>query len=198
MAPTKLPTWARRCSHMPAWAERATCYADLMVRHAVPGDARRVAEITVAGWMTAYVGIVADDVRERQNVEQHLTYWLTEEAQQPPMCTWVAEDRGCVVGYAHAGPFRPEPGEGSDAGELWGIYVDPDHWGHGHGRALMAVVIDHFTLCGDDAAYLWVMHDNERARRFLERAGWEVDDGVTRVDPTQEVRYRYDPSRKRP
>jgi GNAT superfamily N-acetyltransferase len=169
-----------------------------MVRHAVPGDARRIAEITVAGWMTAYVGIVPDDVRHRQNVERHLAYWLTDEAQQPPMQTWVAEANGCVVGYAHAGPFRPEPGEDSEAGELWGIYVDPDHWGHGHGHALMAVVVDHFRLCGYDAAYLWVMRNNERARRFYERGGWEVDDGVARVDPMQEVRYRYDPSRKRP
>jgi GNAT superfamily N-acetyltransferase len=156
----------------------------------VPGDARRLAEITVAGWRTAYVGIVPDNVLVRQSVDHHAEYFATEEALAPPMRTWVVEDDGYVVAYAHAGPFRPEPGEHIEAGELWGMYVDPQHQSRGHGQALMAAVLDHFRDACHRTAYLWVMRDNTAARRFYEVAGWHLDESAARSKPVPQVRYR--------
>ena len=61
-------------------------------------------------------------------------------------------------------------------GELFAIYVDPEAWGRGAGRALMDTALaslrEHF-----DEAVLWVLEDNPRTRRFYELAGWVHDGG---------------------
>jgi len=49
------------------------------------------------------------------------------------------------------------------------LYVRAARWGHGIGYALLE------TAIGDRAAYLWVLHDNERAIGFYERQGFRLD-----------------------
>ena len=84
-----------------------------------------------------------------------------------------------VVGYARAGPYRhDDPGESPSIGELWGIHVDPDHWGNGYGQALMTVGIRQLRSAGYETAHLWVFRENARARRFYEASGWEADGAI--------------------
>lgn len=104
------------------------------------------------------------------------------------MRTLVAEVAGRVVGYAHGGPVRPEPGEELLGAELWGMYVDPGHGGASW--ALITAMVDHFRSEGHDVAHLWVLRDNAHARRFYEAAGWVVDVGAERTDPLPQIRYR--------
>lgn len=64
-------------------------------------------------------------------------------------------------------------------GWLNGLYVRPEAWGTGvaarlHDRALAAL--------GPGIARLWVLEENQRARRFYERRGWR-EDGSTRDVP---------------
>lgn len=160
-----------------------------MTRTASALDARRLAEITVAGWQTAYVGIVPDEVLARQSVERHVEYFTSTEAFAPHMHTFVEEVGGEVVGYAHLGPVRPEPGEELHGCELWGMYVDNEYQGQGIGRALMAACVELFRGIGCSPAYLWVMQDNSQARRFYESQGWSLDPGVARLEPIAQVRY---------
>src|SRR5919202_5154316 len=54
--------------------------------------------------------------------------------------TLVAEDGGRIVGFVSFGPHRPQHG-GDECvegiGEIYAIYVAPERWGTGAGRALM-------------------------------------------------------------
>ena len=59
-------------------------------------------------------------------------------------------------------------------GELHGLYVDPDRWGEGAGRALLARGEDELAETWDEAI-LWTLEDNPRTRRFYEAAGWRLD-----------------------
>jgi RimJ/RimL family protein N-acetyltransferase len=74
--------------------------------------------------------------------------------------------------------------------------VTPSVWGTGVGRELMAVAVDRLREAGFRSATLWVLRDNERARRFYERAGWSPDgaekDDVVAGATVTEVRYRVD------
>ena len=158
-----------------------------MIRDAQEADAERLAEITVDGWRLGYAGIVPDEVLDRQTVASHRPYFASGEALSPPMRTVVAEVGGRVVGYAHGGPVRPEPGEQLHGAELWGMYVDPGHGGSSW--ALMTAMCDHFRAEGHRHAFLWVIRDNTRARRFYEAAGWRLDPSVSRADPIAQVRY---------
>jgi L-amino acid N-acyltransferase YncA len=83
----------------------------------------------------------------------------------------VAEEAGRVVGFAVVGPAQDPEG----AGELYAINVDPDRWGTGAGRALLAAAQAELARLGYAEAVLWVLPDNARARRFYEVAGWTTD-----------------------
>jgi GNAT superfamily N-acetyltransferase len=97
-----------------------------------------------------------------------------------------------VVGFASHGPCRDEP----DSGELFTIYVRPEAWSAGIGRALMNETLTRLRSHGFEQAVLWVLEDNPRTRQFYELGGWHVDGGVKQEEwlgaLVREVRYRID------
>ena len=161
----------------------------MVIRDALPGDARDLAEISVDGWRTAYVGIVPDEVIARQRVEPLVEYFGSEAAVDDGMRTLVVEIDGGVVGFAHTGPFRAEPGESEAGCELWGMYIHSTRRCRGLGSELMQAVFDHFRSIDCEIAYLWVLRDNKAARRFYEGAGWQLDRQALRTEPLPQVRY---------
>ena len=79
-----------------------------------------------------------------------------------------------VVGFASFGPAR-DSDAACDIGQLYAINLDPDVWGRGLGRALLNVT-DRLRELGYVEAVLWVVPDNQRARRLHESEGWGDDD----------------------
>lgn len=88
----------------------------------------------------------------------------------------VAEHDGMIAGFTYIGPSE-EPG----TGELYAIHVDPGHLGTGLGKKLMLHAECQLREVGAEHAVLWVLEENERARRFYERGGWRPD-GTRRVE----------------
>ena len=84
---------------------------------------------------------------------------------------FVAEQGGASAGVAFA-----------RLGWLDGLYVLPDFWGAGVARALHDRAVARLRELGHERARLWVLEQNQRARRFYERRGWRPD-GSTRVVP---------------
>lgn len=74
--------------------------------------------------------------------------------------------------------------------ELRDLYVVPDAWGTGAGRALMDEVLAEIRAAGATEATLWVVEANARARRFYEREGWEPT-GETRDTPLGPAELQY-------
>ena len=109
-----------------------------------------------------------------------------------------------IVGYAFYGPEQdvlgapwPHPlspeGQQGQVAELYALYVHPDWWSTGTGRALMAGVLDAVCAAGYLSARLWVLRDNSRARRFYERAGFAPDGAshtLQGLGGITEIRYR--------
>ena len=52
----------------------------------------------------------------------------------------VAEQNGEMVGYAYAGQYRPRPGYQYTIEDS--VYIDPQHLGRGHGKALLTALIE--------------------------------------------------------
>ncbi len=98
---------------------------------------------------------------------------------------------GTLEGFAHIGLARDEP---DTCGELYMLYVAPEAWGKGVGRALMSSLLGLLAASGFEEAILWVLEDNPRTRRFYELAGWHEDGGVKDEEwlgtAVREVRYR--------
>jgi ribosomal protein S18 acetylase RimI-like enzyme len=57
---------------------------------------------------------------------------------------------------------------------VYAIYVDPPHWGRGHGRELLDGAVRELRSAGFPRAVLWVLTTNDGARAFYERQGWRT------------------------
>jgi GNAT superfamily N-acetyltransferase len=157
------------------------------VRIAIGADAEAVERIRVRGWQTAYRHVFPPDALDALQVDW--ARWQRQIETPPPGWTvFVAEDDGHVRGFVAVGPSR----DGAPGGELYAIYVDPDAWSTGVGRALIARAEERLADQYEEAT-LWVLEDNARARRFYERAGWAAD-GAKKLEErlgvaAVEVRY---------
>jgi GNAT superfamily N-acetyltransferase len=129
------------------------------------------------------------------SVEARTTIWAKAFSQLPDQAstTLVGELDGQIVGFACVGPSRDDETDSATA-ELWGLYLDPAHWGAGHGHTLHTEALDVARASGATVATLWVLTTNQRARNFYERHGWVADDAektVWRGDVRlEETRYR--------
>jgi len=127
------------------------------------------------------------DESRRAEVWAHIISGADERSR-----TYVAESEdGAIIGFANAAPSRDDGA--SEVGEIPAIYVHPERWGSGAGRALMAAACGRLVRSGFRRATLWVLADNARARRFYGAAGWQFDGTVKHDDsrgfPVVEVRY---------
>jgi ribosomal protein S18 acetylase RimI-like enzyme len=141
-------------------------------------------------------GLLPDEHLDAMNVARWTGGWervLTGE--RPRSATLVAVGDDGIVGFVDVVPSRDDDAA-PDTGEVTSIYVLPTTWGSGAGRSLMSAAVDRLRADGFRAATLWVLRDNERARRFYEHAGWSVDgtekDDVVAGATVTEVRYRVD------
>ena len=171
---------------------------DVKVRQATADDARAIAEAHVRAWQVAYRGMIPATHLDELDVDERTAQWrqnLTDSAPPngtPSPTNLVAEVGGHVVGFACVGVWRHER-DNDELGELWAMYVHPDHWGTGAGYALMGATFDLFRSGSIQTAYLWVLEENELARRFYERQGWGCND-ITQQDPigdTEVTERRY-------
>jgi ribosomal protein S18 acetylase RimI-like enzyme len=76
-----------------------------------------------------------------------------------------------IVGYAGVGSER-DTNAPANTGELYALYVHPDHWGAGVGRALADAAVADLRDAGCSAVWLWVLEANIRARGFYARYGF--------------------------
>ena len=75
---------------------------------------------------------------------------------------WVIEEDGTVVAFA-VGNVR--------TGNVWALFVHPDHEQRGHGRRLHDAMVTRLFECGLERLWL-TTEPGTRAQRFYEAAGW--------------------------
>ena len=181
----------------------------MVIRAGSAADAAQIAGGAAGSWFGAYTGIIADEIIDRvtalddgARVRQSFRTrpWQRMIVAVPDRTT----SRAGIVGYAAFGPETdvlgapwPHPlstdGEERRVAELYALYVRPAWWSTGTGRALMDRVLARSVAAGYSSVTLWVLRDNQRARRFYERAGF-APDGATNVltglGDVLELRYR--------
>jgi GNAT superfamily N-acetyltransferase len=166
------------------------------VRAAVPADAEAIAHVHIRSWQVAYRGLMPDAVLD--NLDVRLRAQRHRDILSAPAdgrAAFVAEEDARIVGFSMAGEQRDE----GDSGEVYAIYVDPDHWGTGAGRLLMDAAVAHLTAAGPRPVVLWALDGNARADRFYRRYGF-VADGATGSHPVDggpdvpKIRYTLAPA----
>jgi ribosomal protein S18 acetylase RimI-like enzyme len=154
---------------------------DYSLRRAVVDDAPGIAVASVASWKAAYRSLLPDQLLDNLSVSQRqerLSKVLGAPAARSAMLVVIGG--GAVAGFAWISPRRcATPAE--DDGELYSIYLHPDHWGRGIGQLLHSGALAHLHALGFTTATLWVLTGNERAINFYRRTGWQPN-GVFRLD----------------
>ena len=88
-------------------------------------------------------GLLPQEYLDSLSVETRTMTWAKAFSQLPDQTstTLVGELDGQIVGFACVGPSRDDDTD-TATGELWGLYVDPSHWGAGHGHTLHTEALD--------------------------------------------------------
>lgn len=164
----------------------------VQIRRAVQADALAVAHVHVRAWRVAYRGLINQGHLDGLRVEDRAGRYTFEDPNPDGPHTQVAVDNGAICGLVTTGRSR-DADTGGD-GELLALYVDPPRWAAGFGRALITAGRTELRDNGFNAAGLWVLAANTRARRFYQHDGWEAD-GAQRREviggrAVTEVRYR--------
>jgi ribosomal protein S18 acetylase RimI-like enzyme len=87
-----------------------------------------------------------------------------------------------VVGFLTLGAARDPHLDVSRTGEIWGIYIWPNHWRKGIGRRLVEEAEKLLKSRGYENAVLWVLEGNQQARRFYEAMGFSLDGESKNID----------------
>lgn len=138
------------------------------VRPATARDAKAIAEIHVATWQAAYKDLMPEDYINKMTVEKRQAYWREAIEYSEPQLL-VATDGEQLVGFVGYDRSRDAKTR-STVGEIWAIYVAPDHWGKGVGLALWDGARDGLKEEGCTQVTIWVLLSNERALEFCEHA----------------------------
>ena len=152
-----------------------------------------MARVHVGAWRAGYSGIMPTSFLDALDENTFAEMWQQTLEDGGDADVVVAVVEGKVVGHASSGPSRDADARAAE-GELYSLNVDPDHWGRGVGRALLAASLAHLEGRAFGTLVLWVVAQNVRARRMYESEGWVVD-GVSAEEefdgaPVAIVRYR--------
>ena len=134
-----------------------------MIRLPTQNDLLAIGHVYCTACKAAYRGMIPNDYLDR----------LTDESCAPrsihSRCALVCEVDGKIVGAAAFGARRDRPD--AQTGELYSIYVLPEYWRNGAGRALIESVRKELRAQGYSSMFLWALTENSRARRFYEKMG---------------------------
>ena len=140
------------------------------IRPLTDADIDAVAAMHVRSWQVGYAGIVPADYLDALDPAEFAAR-RRAQGRPPGARSVVAVDDGRVIGFANFGPDLDDPAHGG----LYALYVDPDDWRRGAGRLLLEAAKAGLAAAGFGDMRLWVLEQNERGRRFYERAGLSPD-----------------------
>jgi ribosomal protein S18 acetylase RimI-like enzyme len=163
----------------------------MQIRPAQPDDAPGIATVHVRTWQRAYRGIVPDAYLDGLSVQRRQEQWR-EALVNGSTEVWVAESGLDVIGWIAFGAAR-DADAASGTGELQALYVLPEHWSSGVGRALWLTARARLAERRFARATLWVLRDNARAIRFYVAAGFApaLDKAIT-IGGKELIEVRYE------
>ena len=148
----------------------------LEIRRAGPEDASSIAEVHSRSFRSSYAHLPVTRRSAETGLEGRVVVW-DERLRGSDRTTLVALGDDRVVGFVHLGQ-SPDDDADATTGHVFSVHVDPDLTGRGIGGQLVMAATTALASDGYRAATLWVLAENERARRFYQRLGWEGDGSV--------------------
>jgi GNAT superfamily N-acetyltransferase len=155
-----------------------TDHAVARIRTATPEDTLALGIMHVASWRETYAGLLPEKMLASLSAETRAAAW-TKIMREPPTrlstVVYLAEHDGTIVGFGSCGAQRADSltNKGYD-GEVSAIYVLREFQKRGIGTRLFQVMSSDLQRRSFNAAALWVLRENLRARRYYEHLGAKV------------------------
>ncbi len=156
-------------------------------------DAREMAHfqamsrIHALGWRDTYVGHVPQDYLDREITDDRWTDVFRENYEDPQSCKGLllyrADTPVACISYGPARAVNYNPGEvcrfdnqGYEGyGEIASFYTHPAERSKGYGGLLLEEAVRRLHAQGREKVFVFVLRENERARRFYAAHGFAWD-----------------------
>ena len=161
---------------------------EMMIRPGRPDDAAFCADIHKRSWIYAYSHCIDRDIIEQRHRNRE-TMWKSFLADDKNG-NFVAVLGGKIIGIITISVER-DGDLPAGTGELCGFYLDPDYIGKGYGRQAMAWVQSELKSRGFSTMVLWVLDQNEKAKRFYEKNGLRPEGAVKPSGLGERMEERY-------
>ncbi|WP_036283877.1 GNAT family N-acetyltransferase [Methylocystis sp. ATCC 49242] len=140
------------------------------IRHARPGDAEEIARVHDASWRDAYRGVIPGVELERMIARRGPSWWHSAIVRGTGLL--VLDYDSQIVGYSTYGRNRVPSMPYS--GEVFELYLAPQHQGLGFGRRLFNAARRELAEHGYLSTIVWALADNDKALHFYRSLGGQT------------------------
>lgn len=144
----------------------------MLIRKALPTDAKGIARVHVDSWRTTYKHIFPEDYLQSLTYESREDLW---KSVIPNGYVYIAENHdGEIVGFSSGGKERTGDYPGYD-GELYAIYILKEYQGKGIGRQLVKPLVEQLTNDGMNSMTVLVLEANPAKQFYQSLGAIEID-----------------------
>ncbi|GAA2565782.1 GNAT family N-acetyltransferase [Winogradskya consettensis] len=157
----------------------------MLIREPTLADVDRIADVHTRARASYYQtgGLLADSTADPAGADHRREAW-TQAVESPDHTIYCAVIDDKVVGAVAMGPALTPTPDGTPAGQLFQIHVDPPHWSKGIGTRLHATFLTYLRRTNTPTGLLEVWQQNTRALLFYAHHGWSPT-GTHRPGPHQ-------------
>lgn len=149
------------------------------IKIATISDAETISAIYSQSWKEAYRGMVPSKYLE----ELKCDFWtlnFEEWISTGVFTTKIICEKKSPVGAIAYGKSRDE--KYKEFGEIASLYIHPNYYRKGYGNKLLRQAIVELKTRGFEGVYLWVLRENNRARKFYEINGFQNNGDIYEVE----------------
>lgn len=142
------------------------------IRYVTPMDnPLDISEIYEKSWKYAYRNIIPTDY-----LESIPSGCWANSINKAGMHSLIITENNQIIGTASFCKSRWE--HYSEYGEIVSIYFLPEYIGKGYGQYLLNACVDELNKSGFNRILLWVLEENQRARKFYEKNRFVCTDNI--------------------
>lgn len=145
--------------------------SDITFRPAASSDGALITKYHHRCWQLAFKDLVTPDVVENFDPWASFNRWRQWLEPDSKFTTDVADVGGKPIGHVTV-----------TGNELIHLFIDPDYWGRGLGRSLLAIGEQRLVDAGHNQIELHTIVGNSPAIKLYESAGWTLTDQLIHND----------------
>ncbi|OGT37598.1 MAG: hypothetical protein A3F11_10210 [Gammaproteobacteria bacterium RIFCSPHIGHO2_12_FULL_37_14] len=152
---------------------------NIKIRFATISDAEQIAVCHVVSWQKIYRGHIPDHVLDTLSAKEREQKWRDLLINNVKVL--ILEQDKNIVGFASLCPSRDKDTDPKQCGEISAIYLHPNVWYQGLGKKLCMAALSELEKTGFSEVIVWVLKENEQARKFYESIGF-TEDGHSKLE----------------